>query len=94
MRSRDASFKEPLSNPVWQKRSAELARAMGSEIYKTASLLHLARMDLFWSADQTRQVLAAGEGTVLYERGGMWRAVRQSAPPVRTDEKDKEERTG
>jgi hypothetical protein len=74
-------FREPLNNPVWMKRAAALSAAMQPRAYKTAEMLSLGRVELGWSADETRQVLAAADGPFLYERGGEWKQLPPRAQP-------------
>lgn len=71
------TFREPASDPIWQARAELLARLMGGRACKALELTILGR-DFGWSDDQTRNVMAAGEGTWLYEHRGVWmRASRQ-----------------
>jgi hypothetical protein len=77
-------FREPLNNPIWMQRAAALNAAMQRRAYKTADLLLLGRVELGWSADETRQVLAAADGPFLYERGGEWKQLAPSAQPKPT----------
>lgn len=66
------SWREPLSHPIWKVRSKELMLALGKYERSTMSMLRLGH-ELGWSYDQTRQVLAAAEGSLLFERKGFWR---------------------
>jgi len=66
------NFREPASAPVWLARARLLAALMGGRRYKASELIALGRHDLGWHEDQARNVLAAAEGKVLFESGGVW----------------------
>jgi hypothetical protein len=64
---------EPCSHPVWRKRAKELVLLLPADI---TELVRRASVDLRWSGDLTRNVLAWGEGRVFVERLGKWVALR------------------
>ena len=68
-------FREPISHPHWDKRARRLATLMGTRTFKASELLWYAHQEIGWSLEQARAVLAAGEGTRLIERKGVWRAL-------------------
>lgn len=68
------SFREPASHPHWRTRARKLALAMQGCRMNASEMIRLGRTAFGWQDDETRNVLAAGEGHELYETQGFWQS--------------------
>lgn len=63
---------EACSHPIWRERAKALVLLLPANV---SELVRRASVELRWSGDLTRNVIAWGEGQLFVERHGKWLAL-------------------